>query len=166
MEQIKLRGAIEGEVVEARKREAVRDIDEHPLYVQLQERLTRATEELKRLRDNRSEYTFNEYSETRLAAQNEIHELGDRLGNSVMGLSGEVGEIAEHLKKWFFHGKEMNKEYLLKELGDVLWYVMYMSDALGFTLEQVAKANDKKLAERYPNGFSIKAARNVKSSKE
>ena len=67
-----------------------------------------------------------------------------------LGLAGEAGEFTEIVKKHIYHGKLLNKEKAIKELGDILWYVMYSAAALGSTLEEVALANVIKLGERFP----------------
>ncbi len=43
-------------------------------------------------------------------------------------------------------------EEYVKELGDVLWYIAASAKELGFTLEQVAQLNLKKLADRKERG--------------
>lgn len=44
--------------------------------------------------------------------------------------------------------------HLLKELGDVAWYLAVTTWTLGYDLETVLQMNVDKLRERYPNGFS------------
>lgn len=75
-----------------------------------------------------------------------------------LGLAGEAGEVADLLKKVHGHGKTYEPVKMLKELGDVLWYLSNLADAHGFTLEQVAHANVAKLRARYPAGFTVAAA--------
>jgi NTP pyrophosphatase (non-canonical NTP hydrolase) len=74
--------------------------------------------------------------------------------NYAMGLSGEAGETTDLIKKELFHGHEMDREKIKKELGDVLHYLSGLATMYGFTLEEVAMANIKKLMTRYPGGFS------------
>ena len=52
-----------------------------------------------------------------------------------MGLSGESGEIIDHLKKALFHGHALDEKELAKELGDLMWYVANFADAMGWELE-------------------------------
>lgn len=77
-----------------------------------------------------------------------------------LGLTGEAGEVAEHVKKYIGHGHPLDVVAIKKELGDVLWYVAALSKLCGFTLRDVAAANSLKLRERYPNGFTSEASLN------
>ena len=72
--------------------------------------------------------------------------------NGVLGLAGESGECADIVKKHLFQGHELNKEKLLDELGDVLWYIAITSKGLGYSLEDIAQHNIEKLSARYPQG--------------
>ena len=78
--------------------------------------------------------------------------------NACFGLSGEVGEINDMVKKWVFHGHKMDKEELEKEIGDVMWYVALICTSLHIDLEEVMGKNIDKLKKRYPEGFSEKAS--------
>lgn len=103
---------------------------------------------------------FNEYQqETRRTAP----KIDDTLGclvNFSMGLSGESGEVTDHIKKVVFQGHDLNREEIAKELGDILWYLARAADTIGYTLEEIAIMNVNKLRKRYPNGFSEKASKN------
>jgi NTP pyrophosphatase (non-canonical NTP hydrolase) len=69
-----------------------------------------------------------------------------------LGLAGETGEICEKIKKGLRGDKELDKEELLKELGDPLWYITSLADDLGFSLQDVVDANVKKLSSRKERG--------------
>ena len=88
--------------------------------------------------------------------------LGDVL-NASLGLSGEVGELNDQIKKWIFHEKSLDENHLMKELGDVLWYVALMADAFGWNLDDIMEMNIKKLEARYPDGFDTFRANNRKA---
>lgn len=74
----------------------------------------------------------------------------------MLGLSGEVGEVAELLKKAVRdHAGRIDherKSKLEKELGDVLWYVAELATALGLDLGEIAHLNIAKLASRKARG--------------
>ena len=69
-----------------------------------------------------------------------------------LGLVGESGEFADKIKKILRDkdGKISNEAEveIKKELGDVLWYIAVLARYVGADLEDVAKANIKKLADR------------------
>ncbi len=71
-----------------------------------------------------------------------------------LGLAGEAGEVGDAIKKHRYHGHELDREHLVKELGDVLWYLTYLCNALDATLSEVMDANAAKLRKRYPTGWS------------
>lgn len=83
-----------------------------------------------------------------------------RFANFGMGLAGEAGETCDMLKKVVFHGHELDKQELCKELGDVMWYVATIATTAGLTLEEIAWKNVEKLKKRYPDGFSEEMSRN------
>lgn len=86
--------------------------------------------------------------------------LEARLLNFSLGLAGEAGEVADLIKKHIYHGHPLDKEKLVKELGDCLWYVTGMAWALNVGLARVATVNITKLRKRFPNGFSTEASIN------
>ena len=90
----------------------------------------------------------------------EIH----RLLTAAVGISAEGGEFTEIVKKMVFQGKpwnEDNREHLIIELGDVMWYVAQACMALEIDFDDVVKGNVKKLEKRYPGGsFSIDKSEN------
>lgn len=77
-----------------------------------------------------------------------------RLLHGVMGLCTEAGEAQDVLKKWIFYGKEPDLVELGEEMGDTLWYVMEVLNALGVDLEFVMQQNIEKLRTRYPDKFT------------
>ena len=79
--------------------------------------------------------------------------------NVGLGLTGEAGEVADHIKKVYFQGHYIDNEHLKEELGDVLWYVTLGCLCGGFSLSDLMESNVKKLERRYPNGFSPEASR-------
>lgn len=75
--------------------------------------------------------------------------------NGCLGLSGEVGEFNDMVKKWIFHEKEFDPDHAMKELGDVLWYVAMICHSFGWNLNTIMQMNVDKLKARYPEGFDV-----------
>lgn len=86
-----------------------------------------------------------------------------QLTNVGLGLAGEAGEVADEIKKHVFHFHPMNREKLIKEAGDVAWYLALLCEVLGTTLDEVFEINISKLMERYPDGFDPERSRNRKA---
>ncbi len=105
--------------------------------------------------------TPNEYQKLALRTANEQTSDGMIL-NGALGLAGESGEVADHLKKHLFQGHDLDKRHLAKELGDVCCYIAVCAKGLGFTMEQVMQMNVDKLKKRYPNGFEADRSINRK----
>lgn len=103
--------------------------------------------------------TINEYQKAalRTAGTNRVDDL---LINGAMGLCGEAGEFMDIIKKWMFQGHPLNGEHLIKELGDVAWYLAIAATGSGVTLEYVMKENIEKLKARYPEGFDAEHSMN------
>ena len=73
-----------------------------------------------------------------------------------LGLSGEVGEVLEKVKKIYRDGDGTitadQRLSLVKELSDVLWYLAATAGDLGFTLSDIATINLNKLTARKEAG--------------
>jgi len=79
-----------------------------------------------------------------------------RLLTASIGLSGEVGEFNDIVKKVLFQGKEVDEDtirHLRSELGDICWYMAQACMALDTSFEEVLDMNIAKLSDRYPGGF-------------
>ena len=92
--------------------------------------------------------------------------IGEDIGavlNACLGLSGEVGEFNDMIKKWIFHEKDLDEEHLKKELGDIMWYIAMMCHAFRWDLDEIMEMNIDKLKARYPKGFDTDRANNRKN---
>lgn len=73
-----------------------------------------------------------------------------------LGLSGEVGEFANKVKKVLRdNGGKLEgpaRLRLAEELGDCTWYLAMCAKELGFSLGEIAEANLDKLASRAERG--------------
>lgn len=77
-----------------------------------------------------------------------------RILHAATGMSGESGEVLDSVKKAVYYGKPLNKDHLLEETGDILWYMAIMLHQLGSSFEEVMQKNVDKLKKRYPDGFT------------
>ena len=122
--------------------------------------------------DNMSKISLNRYSEfVESITSNEsndfdafnirLQELNDQgvhislLLTSALGLPAESAEFAEYVKKLIFQRKpftEENKVLMVKELGDVFWYLVNACRALGVDPYDVLNENVTKLLSRFPAG--------------
>ena len=84
-----------------------------------------------------------------------------RLLTAGIGLSGEVGEFNEIIKKTIFQSKSFDSEtheHIKRELGDIMWYVTQACLALKVDLVEVIKNNEEKLKKRFPKDRFTKEA--------
>lgn len=100
--------------------------------------------------------TVNEYQKMALTTLNPALGKQDVLINGVMGLCGESGEAIDIVKKHLAQGHPLDREGLIKELGDVAWYLAETAYALDVSLEDVFQRNIDKLKARYPEGFDAR----------
>ncbi|MBO6281526.1 MAG: nucleoside triphosphate pyrophosphohydrolase family protein [Alphaproteobacteria bacterium] len=94
---------------------------------------------------------------------NKLHGNYGRLDHAVTGLTGEAGEVADVWKKIKFMGLEYNEESrqkMIKELGDVCWYLFSIATALNVPVEQIINTNIEKLKARHPHGYSAQYMEN------
>ena len=104
--------------------------------------------------------TINEYQKLAMTTLNPDLDKKDVLINGVMGLCGESGEVIDIVKKHLAQGHELDKEKIIKELGDVAWYMAEIATVLDVELEDVLVQNIEKLKKRYPEGFSTEKSLN------
>jgi NTP pyrophosphatase (non-canonical NTP hydrolase) len=71
-----------------------------------------------------------------------------------LGMSSEVGEVGDAIKKCVIYGQPLDFENIDEELGDILWYVALAASAIGISLEDIMRANIEKLKIRYPEKFT------------
>lgn len=73
-----------------------------------------------------------------------------------LGLAEEAGEVAGKYAKAVRDNAgvidERRKQEIVKELGDVLWFVSELCTSLGVSLSEVAQKNLDKLASRKERG--------------
>ncbi len=99
--------------------------------------------------------TINEYQKLAMTTLNPALNKKDVLINGVMGLCGESGEAIDIVNKHLAQGHDLDRQGLIKELGDVAWYLAETAYALDVSLEEVLQGNLDKLKKRYPEGFRV-----------
>lgn len=99
--------------------------------------------------------TLNDYQNK--ALETAIYPDDYKIIYPTLGLTGESGEVSDKVKKVLRDNKcvftDDTKKELAKELGDVLWYLATLSHDLGYTLDEVAEMNYKKLHSRKERGM-------------
>lgn len=102
---------------------------------------------------------FNDYQTQ--ARQTAVYpDKGNNFIYPTLGLVDEAGEVAGKVKKFirdqhkYTPGElnEADRTELLKEMGDVLWYVANLTAELGCDLNTVAQLNVDKLTSRAKRG--------------
>lgn len=97
---------------------------------------------------------INEYQKLAMRTLNPEIDKKELILNASMGLCGESGEIIDLVKKHLFQGHDLDDEKLIKELGDVAWYLAEAATALNVDLSEILEKNIKKLENRFPDGFN------------
>lgn len=76
----------------------------------------------------------------------------DPLLGPLLGLAGEVGTLLTGYKKRSRDGAayELFRDNVAEELGDILWYLANAAEKAGLSLDDVARRNLAKTADRWP----------------
>jgi NTP pyrophosphatase (non-canonical NTP hydrolase) len=97
--------------------------------------------------------TLDGFQRAALRTLNSSLDEQDRLLDAAAGLSEEAAEVLGLVRKKVFQNRDPGTDRLREELGDVLWCLAVTSHTLGFSLSEIAEANQAKLAKRHPSGF-------------
>jgi len=93
---------------------------------------------------------MNDYQ--KVAQSTAVYPDASRIIYPAVGLAEEAGEVCGKVKRILRDDGGVltpeRKDAIVKELGDVLWYVAALSTDIGVTLDEVASQNIRKLAER------------------
>lgn len=107
--------------------------------------------------------TNREYESIKLRLQDD---KTIKILHALIGMTTEVGEAMDALKKYLIYGKPIDEVNLEEETGDLFWYCAILADACGFTFESSMEKNIAKLRARYPNKFTEFDALNRNLNKE
>ncbi len=95
---------------------------------------------------------IQEYSHKALRTLNCLGTYEANLAHMAMGISGEAGEILDAVKKTFAYNKALDKNHVIEEIGDVLFYINGLLDVMEVSWDEALTTNIKKLEARYPAG--------------
>jgi len=100
------------------------------------------------------EYKNFDYPEfvDNLRAKSDPDKLVLDMLHSSVGISGEAGELLDHMKKVVWQEHKVDLHYITLELGDILFYLTSMCNCIGTNIGEVCKLNIEKLTKRYPDG--------------
>jgi NTP pyrophosphatase (non-canonical NTP hydrolase) len=94
---------------------------------------------------------FDDYEKAAARTINPSLDEKGRLIDAAAGLAEEAGETLSIVRKHLYQGRELDRDKLEKELGDVLWCLAMTAKAAGLSLGAIAKANVEKLENRHPD---------------
>lgn len=95
---------------------------------------------------------LEEYRINRRRTMNFDLNIEEQRLNAALGL-GESGELQNIVKKEVYHGHPVDVLAILDEAGDILFYLDWILETYGWTLENAMIGNVNKLRKRYPQGF-------------
>jgi NTP pyrophosphatase (non-canonical NTP hydrolase) len=94
-----------------------------------------------------------EFDEYQKAAKRTLYGNEQVLTNCALGLAGETGQVVDLVKNYTFRGKNLDRQELIHEMGDVLWYLSQVAEWANIPFDEVAQSNIKELNKRYPHGY-------------
>ena len=111
-------------------------------------------EYMKFVDDVTSEVSKNDelQNERRMKLSEQFNGQIARMDMAMAGIAGEAGEINDVWKKVKFHGlawDDVIKNRMISELGDMYWYLMQASMALGVSPSEIIAKNQEKLMARH-----------------
>jgi NTP pyrophosphatase (non-canonical NTP hydrolase) len=95
--------------------------------------------------------TLDEYQKAAARTLNPRLNDQEKLLDAAAGIAEEAGEVLAHVRKHLYQERELNRERLAEELGDVLWCVAAVATMCDLDLSSIARQNQKKLAARHPD---------------
>ncbi|WEG73828.1 nucleoside triphosphate pyrophosphohydrolase family protein [Vagococcus intermedius] len=93
---------------------------------------------------------FNDYQELANRSLNGDEQV---LTKCALGLASETGEVLNLIQKYTFEHSEVSRKELVKEMGDVMWYLSQIAQWANIPFEEVAKSNVELLKNRYPERY-------------
>ena len=97
---------------------------------------------------------FYEYQKKAMRTANFALSDNDQLLNAALGLSGESGEFAGLVSKFYYQDNDFDKQKLISKLGNVIWYAALVCESMSIDLEDIAAFNIEKLEKLNPETFA------------
>lgn len=97
---------------------------------------------------------YENFVDEMFQAEGEINQDEFALLHAVVGLAGEAGEVLDLLKKHCFTGKPLQRQDLVKELGDVEFYLQAVRNVLRLNRKYILDENMRKLADRHGEAYN------------
>jgi NTP pyrophosphatase (non-canonical NTP hydrolase) len=98
--------------------------------------------------------TFRSYQASAARTEKPLANPKDRMQHAILGILSEAGELASAIKRHAIYDQVLDEQNVAEELGDLLFYVALMANALRLDLGRIATGNLEKLRLRYPEGFT------------
>lgn len=108
----------------------------------------------------------NALSKPGLALQLEATPNKLEMSHMALGLSSDVGEVTDVIKKYVYYNQPLDIEHLMEELGDVEFFLERIRQLAGLTREKILAANVAKLTQRYGSAYSDRAAKERKDKNQ
>lgn len=89
---------------------------------------------------------FNQYEAA--AKEYALPDIKEDIYYLALGLCGEAGEVADKMKRIRRGGEKITRKDIIRELGDVLWYLTMLTNAFHSDMDAVAAENLNKLKDR------------------
>lgn len=97
---------------------------------------------------------FSTYQQLAARTMNPALGREETLQHALYMCCAEIGEVHSLFQKKY-QGHDINREHLVKEIGDVVWGLAELCTVCNINMDEVARTNIEKLLERYPNGFEV-----------
>lgn len=105
--------------------------------------------------------TLNEYQQKAARTMNWGLTDYENKMHALHGMVGEIGELHSIYQK-AYQGHVAGSTHIMRELGDLMWFVAEYCTANGWNLEDVCEMNIEKLKDRYPAGFDVERSKHRK----
>jgi NTP pyrophosphatase (non-canonical NTP hydrolase) len=101
---------------------------------------------------------IRDYSKEAIRTMASLNDSDKENLHMILGLTTEVGELADTYKKYLAYNKPIDTVNAQEEVGDIMWYIVNLCTLNGWDIEQIMDVNIAKLKARYPEKFTTEMA--------